>query len=126
MKRLLALSATLFSIAVTMPAMANSLDNLERERALTVMEMIDGELSAEDRWEKLAAAKRRLADLERIVLSDKKLQGKASQLVQRSFQSFELTFLAHASAEKQRSMQSHWMSEVGLSTDELLSTRVSR
>jgi len=118
------LTATMFLSGQAVQA--GSLENLERERALTVMEMIDGEISAEDRWEKLAAAKRRLADLERIVLSDKKLQGKASQLLQRSFQSFELTFLAHASAEKQRSMQSHWMSEVGLSTDELLSTRVSR
>ena len=88
------LTATMFLSGQAVQA--GSLENLERERALTVMEMIDGELSAEDRWEKLAAAKRRLADLERIVLSDKKLQGKASQLVQRSFQSFELTFLAHA------------------------------
>ena len=123
-KLLFILTATMFLSGQA--AKAGSLENLERERALTVMEMIDGELTAKDRWEKQAAAKRRLADLERIVLNDKKLKGKASKLVQRSFQSFELTFLAHASAEKQRSMQSHWMGEVGLTTDELMSTRVSR
>ena len=54
------LTATMF--LSSQAVQAGSLENLERERALTVMEMIDGELSAEDRWEKLAAAKRRLAD----------------------------------------------------------------
>jgi hypothetical protein len=113
-------------LLATQVAQAGSLENLERERALTVMEMIDGKLSAEDRWKRLSAAKRRLADLERIVLNDKKLGGKASHLMNRSFQSFELTFLAHASVEAQSSLQSHWLDEVGLSTDDLMSTRVSK
>jgi glutaminase len=102
------------------------LENLERERALTVMEMIDGKLSAEERWQRLSAAKRRLADLERIVLNDKKLRSKTSNLVKRSFQSFELTFLAHASVENQSSIQGHWFDQVGMSTDDLMSTRVSK
>ena len=66
-KRLLivAITATIFPQL----SIAGSLENLERERALTVMEMIDGKLSAEERWQRLSAAKRRLADLERIVLN---------------------------------------------------------
>ena len=112
---------TLLIVAITatiLPqlSIAGSLENLERERALTVMEMIDGKLSAEERWQRLSAAKRRLADLERIVLNDKKLRGKTSNLVKRSFQSFELTFLAHASVENQSSIQGHWFDQVGMST----------
>ena len=73
-KRLLIVAIT----ATLLPqlSIAGSLENLERERALTVMEMIDGKLSAEERWQRLSAAKRRLADLERIVLNDKKLRSK--------------------------------------------------
>ena len=60
-KRLLIVAIT----ATLLPqlSIAGSLENLERERALTVMEMIDGKLSAEERWQRLSAAKRRLADL---------------------------------------------------------------
>ena len=87
---------------------------------------IESAKRAEERWQRLSAAKRRLADLERIVLNDKKLRSKTSNLVKRSFQSFELTFLAHASVENQSSIQGHWFDQVGMSTDDLMSTRVSK
>jgi hypothetical protein len=46
------------------PVMAGSLENLERERALAVVAMLDSTMDVEARWNKLSLAKARLADLE--------------------------------------------------------------
>jgi hypothetical protein len=126
MKRLLALSASLFSIAVTMPAMANSLDNLERERAIAIAKMLDGDISVSQRSEYMMSSWRRLTDLEKIVINDKSLKSSAPAAALRAFNSYELTFLSHAAAENNQFITQHWAETVGLSTSDLLVARVGR
>ncbi|MGB2062740.1 MAG: hypothetical protein ACPHW3_09635 [Candidatus Puniceispirillales bacterium] len=126
MKRLLILSATLFSFTATMPAMANSLDNLERERAIAIAKMLDGDISVPQRSEYMMSSWRRLTDLEKIVINDKSLKSSAPVAAVRAFNNYELTFLSHAAAENNQMITQHWAETVGLSTSDLLVARVGR
>jgi hypothetical protein len=108
------------------PVMAGSLENLERERALAVVAMLDSTMDVEARWNKLSLAKARLADLEVIVISDKSLKNSHSIRTKQALSNYELTFLAHASAEFDKSIAAHWFDSVGLSTDQIMASRVAR
>ena len=44
----------------------------------------------------------------------------------KAFENYDLTFLAHASVEKNLSLTDHWLEQVGVSTHSLMSTRVGR
>ena len=107
-------------------ATAGSLENLERERALAIAALLDGTIDVEARWSKLNLSKARLADLEVIVINDKSLKSTYSPRVKHALSNYELTFLAHASAEGNKSIAAHWFERVGLSTDQLLSSRVAK
>ena len=65
-------------------------------------------------------------DLERILLRDKSVVGKNTPQVRKAFENYDLTFLAHASVEKNLSLTDHWLEQVGVSTHSLMSTRVGR
>ena len=54
-------------------AQAGTLENLERERALTIQTLLSPSLTVSERQQKIAASKHRLVDLERMVLRDKSL-----------------------------------------------------
>ena len=115
----LVVSATLISA----PAVAGSLENLERERSIMVSHLLDADLNVAQRHEKIDFSKRRLADLERIALSDKALKESRSPLVLEVFKNYEMSFLVHSAAESGRSMSTHWFESIGLSTSDLMNTR---
>lgn len=104
-------------------ASADSLENLERERAILVEIMLNPELSPAERQQRIEAEKRRLVDLERMVLRDDALKGKNTPVVRKAFSNYDLTFLVHASVEKKVSLMDNWLEQVGISTQTLMSAR---
>lgn len=113
-------------ICVPAQAQAGSLENLERERAMTIGSMLQGELSPEQREAQLAKSTRRLVDLERMVMRDKALQGDTKPIVRKAFQNYDLTFMVHASYEHQVTLTEQWLRQVGVSTDSLMNARIGR
>ena len=107
-------------------AQAGTLENLERERAMTVNTFMDSSLNVDERQAKLDSQRRRLVDLERIVMRDQSLRGKNTKTVRIAFKNYDVTFLGHASAEKGHTMVDHWLTQFGVSTDALMSSRVGR
>ena len=104
-------------------ASADSLENLERERAILVEIMLNPELSPAERQQRIEAEKRRLVDLERMVLRDDALKGKNTPVVRKAFSNYDLTFLVHASVEKKVSLMDNWLEQVGVSTQTLMAAR---
>ena len=111
------------AVLIGAPAVAGSLENLERERSIMVSHLLDADLNVAQRQEKIAFSKRRLADLERIALNDKALKESRSPLVLKVFKNYEMSFLVHSAAEFGRSMSTHWLEGVGLSTSDLMNAR---
>jgi len=107
-------------------AAAGSLENLERERAILVETMLAPDMPAQQRAEKIAQSRTRLVDLERMVLRDGSLAGKATPVVRSAFENYDLTFLVHAATEKNLAMADHWLEQIGLTTNALMSARVGR
>jgi len=107
-------------------AQANSLDNLERERAKLLTSYLDPALVVDERPRRTEPVKRRLVDLERIVLRDDSLASKPGAAVRRAFANYDLTFLIHASAEKRATVMEIWLGEVGVSTSTTMSARIGR
>ena len=107
-------------------AKAGSLENLERERALAITALLDSTIDVEARWSKLNLSTARLADLEVIVINDKSLKSTYSPRVKHALSNYELTFLAHASAENDKTIAAHWFEHVGISTDQLVASRVTK
>ena len=108
------------------PAAAGTLENLERERAMLIEAMLAPEIGAAERQAKVDEAKRRLLDLERLVLRDDSLSGRATPNIRRAFANYDLTFLAHASAEADRAPIDIWLEQIGVSTESLMSARHGR
>ena len=106
-------------------AQAGSIENLERERTILIESMLTPEMTAEERQAKMGIAKRRLIDLERSALRDKSLVGRNTPAIKRAFASYDLTFMVHASVEKNRSLADHWLEQVGITQQDVLSA-VSR
>ena len=107
-------------------AHADTLDNLERERALLVEAMLDPALSPSDRQARIENEQRRLVDLERMVLRDDQLKGKNTPTVRKAFANYDLTFLVHASMEKKVTLVDNWLDQVGISTNTLMAARKGR
>lgn len=103
-----------------------SLKNMERERAQLIQTFIDPRVSPATRQRKIESSQRHLVDLERMVLRDDQLLGLTSRVVRLTFQNYDLSFLVHASAEADHSPIEHWLSQVGLSNDAVLSASVGR
>ncbi len=111
---------------ISSSAIADSLKNLERERGLTVATILDNTIGVEKRWSKLSLSKARLADLEVMLINDKSLKNNYSTRVKHALSNYELTFLAHASAEHNKSIAAHWFDTIGLNTDQILASRVAK
>ncbi len=110
----------------TGPAQAGTLENLERERAIFIDSMLDPEATPVERIEKVRISKRRLIDLERMVLRDSSLTGRNTPTVRRAFENYDLTFLVHASAENNASAIDTWLAQIGITTQSLMSARMGR
>lgn len=115
--------ALLFSISI---AQAGSLENLERERAIAIETMLSPSLKAEERLDRAMISKRRLVDLERMVIRDKKLAQNNTPIVRTAFENYNLTFLVHASTEANKTLLDHWLEEIGVSTHSLGTARIGR
>lgn len=107
-------------------ANANTIDNLERERAKALSLILDKSVSIGDRKSKLEKSKMRLLDLERMTINSKNINKNPSYQTIKAFEKFDLTFLVHSSLEKGKSLSLTWLEKIGLTTENLMSTRVSR
>ena len=107
-------------------AHAGSIENLERERTILINTILSPDLSAGERQEKLKVSKRRLLDLERIVLRDKSLTGRNTPAVRRAFANYDLTFLVHSAAENKRDVADYWFEQIGLTGQNVLSATKRR
>ena len=125
-KTIISALALVMTASMSALATADSLENLERERALTVATMLDSTMDVEARWNKLNLSRVRLADLEVMVINDKSLKNRYSNRVKHALSNYELTFLAHASAEYNKSIAAHWFDIVGLNTDQMLASRLAK
>lgn len=120
LKRTLAVAGLIGLTMAAGTAFAGSVENLERERAILLETLLTKDMAAEERHGKTAISKQRLIDLERIVLRDKSLVGRNTPAVKRAFANYDLTFMVHASVEKQRSLTDHWLEQVGLGQPSVL------
>lgn len=119
--------AAVLAAAATAPVQAaETLENLERERALTVQTFIDPALGPAERAGKLEVAQRRLTDLERMTIRDDSLTGDTSPVVRVAFKNYDLTFLVHGSVERNVTLIDQWMEQIGITTDSLMTARVGR
>ncbi len=105
---------------------AATLENLERERGIVIEALLDPSLTPRQRQDKIAVSKRRLVDLERMVLRDKSLAERNDPVVRKAFDNYDLTFLIHASVEKNAALIDHWLQQVGVSTHTLMNARLGR
>ena len=71
-------------------------------------------------------SQRRLIDLERMVLRDSSLTGRNTPTVRRAFENYDLTFLVHASSEKNVSAIDAWLAQIGITTQSLMSAKMGR
>lgn len=125
--RIFLLLATIASgIAVSGAALAGTVENLERERAIAIETLLTPDMSPAERQGSLEIARTRLVDLERMVLRDDGLRGRNTPAVRAAFQNYDLSFLVHASIEKNRSLIDHWLEQVGVTTNSLMSAQVGR
>jgi hypothetical protein len=125
--RTLTLAMTMLACLVAAnSAQAGTLENLERERAIMIETLLDPSFSVVERQEKLTLSKNRLVDLERMVIRDKSLASKNTPVVKKAFENYDLTFLVHASVEKDHSLIDHWLSQIGVSTKNVMDARIGR
>jgi uncharacterized protein YlxW (UPF0749 family) len=101
-----------------------SLQNLERERAALIQDLLSPSLDVEQRQVQLKKRQRQLTDMERMVMRDERLLSSSTDLVKNAFGQYELTFLVHAGAEKKRSAGEHWLATMNISNDAILGARV--
>ena len=101
-------------------AHAGTLENLARERAQLIETFLDANLNTGERLLKIENSKPRLIDLERMVLRDDNLTGRNTPTIRKAFGNYDLTFLVHASAEKNRTLFDLWLTQVGVTTDTIM------
>jgi len=108
------------------PAAADTLENLERERARLIAVMVDADLDAATRQQRIESLARRLRDLEQMALRDETLLGRNTPTVRQAFEDYELTFLVHAAGEHGVTLTEQWLTGIGLGTDEVMAARFGR
>jgi|TARA_B110000881_G_scaffold102068_1_gene89599 hypothetical protein len=107
-------------------ANANSIDTLERERAKALNLVLDKNISIGDRKKNLQKSKMRLLDIERMTINSKDINKNPNHQTIKAFENFDLTFLVHTSLEKGKSLSITWLEEIGLTTENLMNTRITR
>ena len=126
MSKLLKKLTILLSVIICAQANANSIDTLERERAKTLNLILDKSISIGERKKRLEISKMRLLDLERMTINDKNINKNPNHRTIKAFENFDLTFLVHSSLEKDKPISLIWFEKIGLTTENLMSTRVTR
>ena len=126
MSNLLKKITILLSIIICSQANANSIDTLERERAKTLNLILDKSISIGERKKRLEISKMRLLDLERMTINDKNINKNPNHRTIKAFENFDLTFLVHSSLEKEKPISVIWLEKIGFTTENLMSTRVTR
>lgn len=106
------------------PALATSIENMERTRAALISVMLDANMNPDKKQNKIKNFKLRLLDSERIVINDKKIIQNPNRYTIRAFEEFELSFLVHASIENNLDISDHWFNQMGLTTSNLENTRL--
>ena len=115
---------TLLLLNFLNPALATSIENMERTRAALISVMLDANMNADKKQNKLKSFKLRLLDSERIVINDKKIIQNPDRYTIRAFEEYELSFLVHASIENNLDISDHWFNQMGLTTSNLENTRL--
>lgn len=100
-----------------------TLKNLERERAALIADLLDVNADSQQRMAKIKLKQRQISDMERMVLRDERLVQSNSRLAQKAFENYDLTFLVHAGAEKQKSATDQWLSQVRLTNQNILNSK---
>ena len=118
--------STLLSLTFTSQIIASPIETLERERANTLSYVLDKNISVSDRKKYLKQSKMRLLDLERMAINNKNISTNPDYNTIKAFENFDLTFLAHSSLEKGRSVSITWLEMIGLTTNNLMNTKVIR
>ena len=126
MSKLLKKLTILLSVFICSQANANSIDTLERERAKTLNLILDKSISIGERKKRLEISKMRLLDLERMTINDKNINKNPNHRTIKAFENFDLTFLVHSSLEKEKPISVTWLEKIGFTTENLMSTRVTR
>jgi hypothetical protein len=114
------------SLVASGAALAGTIENLERERAIAVETLLSPNMDPAERQSSAEIARTRLVDLERMVLRDDGLRGRNTPAVRAAFENYDLSFLVHASIEKNRSLIDHWLEQLGVTTNSLMSARIGR
>lgn len=122
----LLLIATLLTAGAASAKETQTLKNMERERADLISAYLDDQANVDTRQLQIQSKLRRLVDLERMVLRDDRLPGSGDRLVHLAFKNYDLSFLVHASTEANRAPIEQWVAELGLSTQDILSTAQGR
>ncbi len=125
-KTILCLAVFASSLLASGAALAGTVENLERERAIAIETLLSPNMDPAERQGSLEIARTRLVDLERMVLRDGSLRGRNTPTVRTAFENYDLSFLVHASIERNRSLIDHWLEQVGVTTNSLMSARVGR
>jgi len=102
-----------------------SLENLERERATLIDTLMSTNISEENRQQMSFNIIRRLTDIERMVLRDDRIAASNSTMAHKAFERYELTFLVHAGSEAKELPVAHWLTELKLSSNDIMTTRVA-
>lgn len=113
-------------LAWTGSASAGALETMERERARLIATLLDADKETARRLAEAETARRRLIDLERMALRDPKTETDTRPIARQAFADYDLTFLAHASIERDRAVLDLWLDRIGLSTARIMAARVGR
>ena len=116
----------IFLLTMSTYANADPIHNLERERAKTLDIVLDKSISIEERKKQLDKSKMRLLDLERITINNKNISENPGVHTIKAFENFDLTFLVHTSIEKNKPLSITWFEKIGLTTENIMNTKVSR
>ena len=126
MSKLLKNLTIILSLTIGSYANANSIDTLERERAKALNLILDKNVSIGDRKKNLEKSKMRLLDIERMTIKNKDINKNPDYQTIKAFENFDLTFLVHTSLEKGKSLSITWLEKIGLTTENLMNTRITR
>jgi|TARA_B110000285_G_C14798285_1_gene456242 hypothetical protein len=126
MSKLIKNLTIILSLTIGSYANANSIDTLERERAKALNLVLDKNISIGDRKKNLQKSKMRLLDIERMTINSKDINKNPNYQTIKAFENFDLTFLVHTSLEKGKSLSITWLEEIGLTTENLMNTRIIR
>ena len=120
------LTILLASLLVASTAAASSLESLEHERATMVSAMLDPAIDSDKRSKILEESKRRLVDLERMVLREDSAIDVQSPTARAAFSNYDLTFLVHGASEQGLTIFDQWFDHVGLTTETVMTSTPRR